>query len=71
MAQANSTVSQVISFKQASLARKHNTLEKSIHELRKHPSADSLELQPLKKKRLLVRDQLAGHIPPTSNRQQH
>lgn len=43
----------------AALERRHDDLEKKIEEARNHPSIDSLELGELKRRKLLIKDEIA------------
>jgi len=43
----------------AELERRHQMLEKELEEAQAHPGADSLELAELKRKKLLVKDEIA------------
>lgn len=43
----------------AELERRHQMLEKELEEALAHPGADSLELAELKRKKLLVKDEIA------------
>lgn len=43
----------------AELERKHETLENELHEALNHPSTDDLKIAELKRKKLLVRDEIA------------
>jgi len=43
----------------AKLERRHHVLELEIHEAQKHPSCDDLEIIELKRRKLLVKDEIA------------
>ena len=43
----------------AELERRHRALEAEINEARAHPSVDDLEIGELKRRKLLVKDQIA------------
>ena len=43
----------------AELERRHRALEAEIHEARAHPSIDDLEIVELKRRKLLVKDEIA------------
>ena len=43
----------------AELERRHQMLEKELEEALSHPGVDSLELRELKRKKLLVKDEIA------------
>ena len=43
----------------AELERRHRALEAEISEARAHPSVDDLEIVELKRRKLLVKDQIA------------
>jgi len=43
----------------AELERRHRALEDEINEARAHPSVDDLEIGELKRRKLLVKDQIA------------
>ena len=43
----------------AELERRHRALEAEINELRAHPSIDDLEIVELKRRKLLVKDEIA------------
>ena len=43
----------------AELERRHQMLEKELEEAQAHPGSDSLELAELKRKKLLVKDEIA------------
>jgi len=43
----------------AELERRHQMLEKALEEASAHPGVDSLELAELKRKKLLVKDEIA------------
>ena len=43
----------------AELERRHRALEAEINEARAHPSVDDLEIVELKRRKLLVKDQIA------------
>jgi hypothetical protein len=43
----------------AELERRHRALEAELAEARAHPSADDLELVELKRRKLLVKDEIA------------
>jgi len=43
----------------AELERRHRALEAEISEARAHPSVDDLEIAELKRRKLLVKDQIA------------
>jgi hypothetical protein len=43
----------------AELERRHRALEAKLAEARAHPSVDDLELVELKRRKLLVRDEIA------------
>ena len=43
----------------AELQRRHRVLEAKIAEARAHPSTDDLEMVELKRRKLLVKDQIA------------
>ena len=43
----------------AELERRHRALEAEINEARAHPSIDDLEIVELKRRKLLVKDQIA------------
>ncbi len=43
----------------AELERRHETIEKEIEEALAHPGVDSLELSELKRKKLLLKDEIA------------
>ena len=43
----------------AELERRHRTIEKEIEEALAHPGVDSLELSELKRKKLLLKDEIA------------
>ena len=42
----------------AELERKHETLENELHEALNHPSTDDLKIAELKRKKLLVKDEI-------------
>jgi hypothetical protein len=42
----------------ADLEQKHQTLERQIHEALTHPSTDDLTIAELKRRKLLVKDQI-------------
>jgi hypothetical protein len=42
----------------AKLERKHQALEQEIHEALHHPSMDDLEIAELKRRKLLVKDEI-------------
>jgi len=43
----------------AELERRHRALEAEINEARAHPSVDNLEIVELKRRKLLVKDEIA------------
>ena len=43
----------------AELERRHHALELEIYEAQKHPSCDDLEIIELKRRKLLVKDEIA------------
>ena len=43
----------------AELERRHRALESELHEARAHPSIDDLEIVELKRRKLLVKDEIA------------
>ncbi len=43
----------------AELQRKHGDLERRIDEMSNHPSADDLEIAELKRRKLLLKDEIA------------
>jgi hypothetical protein len=43
----------------AELERRHHVLELEIREAQKHPSCDDLEIIELKRRKLLVKDEIA------------
>ena len=43
----------------AELERRHHVLELEIYEAQKHPSCDDLEIIELKRRKLLVKDEIA------------
>jgi hypothetical protein len=43
----------------AELERRHRSLEAEINEARAHPSIDDLEIAELKRRKLLVKDEIA------------
>ena len=43
----------------AELETRHQALEQEIYESRKHPSCDDLKIAELKRRKLLVKDQIA------------
>jgi hypothetical protein len=43
----------------AELERRHQTLEQEISEAQSHPSSDGLKIAELKRKKLLVKDEIA------------
>ena len=43
----------------AELERKHRVLENELHEALNHPSTDALEIVELKRRKLMVRDEIA------------
>ena len=43
----------------AELERRHHVLELEIYEAQKHPSCDDLEIIGLKRRKLLVKDEIA------------
>lgn len=40
------------------LERRHSALEAELHELRSHPSSDDLRIVELKRRKLLVKDEI-------------
>jgi hypothetical protein len=48
----------------AELERRHRALEAELNEARAHPSIDDLEIVELKRRKLLVKDEAAGHRRP-------
>jgi len=47
----------------AELERRHRTLEAEIIEARAHPSIDNLQIAELKRRKLLVKDEIARLQP--------
>jgi hypothetical protein len=43
----------------AALERQHQTLEQGIYEAQMHPSRDDLKIAELKRRKLLVKDEIA------------
>jgi hypothetical protein len=43
----------------AELERRHQALEQEIYESQKHPSCDDLKIAELKRRKLLVKDEIA------------
>jgi hypothetical protein len=43
----------------AELERRHQALEQEIYESQKHPSCDDLKIAELKRRKLLVKDEMA------------
>jgi hypothetical protein len=43
----------------AELERKHRVLEDELHEALNHPSTDALEIADLKRRKLMVKDEIA------------
>lgn len=52
----------------AELEKKHKALEQQIHDCRIHPAVDDLQVVELKRKKLLVKDEIERlrHGPPAS-----
>jgi len=47
------------------LERRHRTLEKEIESARLHPSADPVKVAELKRKKLLLKDEISKLRPPS------
>ena len=43
----------------AALERRHHVLEQEIYEAQKHPSCDDLKIIELKRRKLIVKDEIA------------